>query len=156
MVSFLDRDVVVQRLFRPRKEENGPLTSAQPVAFVVATGIKVWGYLHPLSATSSLVLLFHGNGELAVEYQRLTPLFAQSGLSLLVMDYRGYGASDGAPSTTHLLLDAVTILDAVPQLLAEQQLRPRNIFVMGRSLGSAAACELAFRRGTEMDGLIIR
>ncbi|HEY6346037.1 MAG TPA: alpha/beta fold hydrolase [Bryobacteraceae bacterium] len=129
--------------------------SSQRLVVVVDPGVRVYGHLHMAGETAPLLLLFHGNGELAADYTRLAGLLTQVGFSLFVVDYRGYGMSEGDPSTSHLLGDAVTIFDALPELVANHDSRPKQIFVMGRSLGSAAACELAFLRGREMAGLII-
>ena len=112
----------------------------------------MYGYLYAARDAGPLLLFFHGNGEIAADYSRLASLFTEVGLSLLVMDYRGYGNSDGQPTTSHLLQDAVTIFDALPAFMPRY---PKKPFVMGRSLGSAAACELAQRRSDKIAGLVV-
>jgi alpha-beta hydrolase superfamily lysophospholipase len=102
-----------------------------------------------------MLLLFHGNGELAGDYDQFAELFTELGISLMVMDYRGYGVSDGCPSTSNLLEDAVTVVDALPSLFKQHACRPERVFVMGRSIGSSAALEVAHRRGNKIAGLII-
>jgi alpha-beta hydrolase superfamily lysophospholipase len=155
MPPFPDQDVVSRVLFHPRKESGNVSHGARSVAVTVEPDLKVCGYLHLAGSTTRLLLLFHGNGELAADYHHVGSLFTQMGCSLLVMDYRGYGNSDGEPSTIHLLHDAVTIFDALPEILTQHGSQPERTFVMGRSLGSAAACEIASRRSEKLAGLII-
>ena len=152
MTPYLDRHDVLQMLFYPRKETGPPPDAAQRISVSVEVGVRVYGYLYPAQDAGPLLLFFHGNGEIAADYSRLASLFAAARLSLLVMDYRGYGISDGQPTTSHLLQDAVTIFDALPAFTLRY---PKKPFVMGRSLGSAAACELAQRRSEKIAGLVV-
>jgi pimeloyl-ACP methyl ester carboxylesterase len=72
-----------------------------------------------------------------------------------VVDYRGYGTSDGFPTCSNLLSDAVTVFDAVQEIFEGQALAPLRLYVMGRSLGSAAAIEVAAGAGDALNGLIV-
>jgi alpha-beta hydrolase superfamily lysophospholipase len=152
--AFLDQDGVVRTLFYPRRELRSPGGDAQLVSVMVDAGVVVYGHFHLADPAAPVLLFFHGNGEIASDYDPLAGCFNRVGLSLLVMDYRGYGISDGEPSTSNLFRDAVTIFDALPHLLASR-CRSTQIFVMGRSLGSAAALELADQRGKSVAGIII-
>ena len=154
-MPLLDRDEFTRILFYPRREEHGIKTSGQPVSIQVAPGVCVGGYLHTPNERSPLLLFFHGNGEIAADYDFVAQAFTNLDLSFLVMDYRGYGTSDGRPSTSSLLCDAVTIFDALPVQLGRFGCCPPRVFVMGRSLGSAAALEIADRRGNRLAGLIL-
>jgi hypothetical protein len=74
---------------------------------------------------------------------------------LLAIDYRGYGVSDGTPTASNVLSDAVTVFNAVGGILESHGLSPERLYVMGRSLGSAAAIEVALHAGEQLAGLII-
>jgi pimeloyl-ACP methyl ester carboxylesterase len=74
---------------------------------------------------------------------------------LLVTDYRGYGTSGGTPASTHLLSDAVILFDSLPRTLEDHGLAPSRLYAMGRSLGSAAAIEVARNAGDRLAGLIV-
>ena len=65
------------------------------------------------------------------------------GASWLLMDYRGYGQSDGAPSEKALVADALSLYDHAVQLPGTDA---KGIYVFGRSLGSGAAVFLASER----------
>jgi hypothetical protein len=154
---LLDRPEVVRVLFHPRPEAEWLRASrgVRPVAFEVEAGIYVGGRLHPAGAEAPLLLFFHGNGEIAADYDDLAPWYRRLGISLLVVDYRGYGASSGRPTGSHLLADAVEVFEGLGELMVEEGLVPARVYVMGRSLGSAAAIEVAWRAGDRLAGLIV-
>ncbi len=94
------------------------------------------------------ILYFGGNGE-RIEYNRdaFATLFPGRGVYLLA--YRGYGASDGAPSEAVLVPDALALFDHVQSRHPDQ-----NIAVIGRSLGSGIASQVAAQRPVERLALI--
>jgi pimeloyl-ACP methyl ester carboxylesterase len=100
------------------------------------------------------ILFFHGNGEVVSDYDEISPFYHQKGLNLVVADYRGYGVSSGIPTLTDLAQDAHDIFKQVRQDLSRRNLR-KDLWVMGRSLGSISAFELAYHYQDEIKGLII-
>jgi len=70
------------------------------------------------------------------------------GVSWLLIDYRGYGASAGKPSAKALIADAILWYD-----YAVGELHAKRIFAFGRSLGSGVAVALAARRA--LAGVIV-
>jgi pimeloyl-ACP methyl ester carboxylesterase len=89
-----------------------------------------------------VALYFHGNGgALSVSGDRITQL-AEMGFSVLAVDYRGYGGSTGEPTETGLHLDADATYDEAMRL----GFGPDHIILLGESLGSGVALELASRR----------
>ena len=155
--ALLDRPEVARILFHPRSE--GPWVgggAGKPVSVTVADGVSVGGWLFPAQAPEAPVIVhFHGNGEIAAEYADIAQVYNQLGLALLAFDYRGYGASTGQPTASALIADAAVCFDAVPGLVEAAGLAPSATFVMGRSLGSAAALEVADIRQDRLAGLII-
>jgi hypothetical protein len=125
------------------------------VALEVEPGVLLGGRLYPAEPEAPVLLFFHGNGEIAADYDDIAPLYQRLGLNLLVMDYRGYGASSGRPTVFNLLADAVTIFASLTDLLAGYGLSPARLYVMGRSLGSAPAIEIARQAGEQLAGLIV-
>jgi len=75
-------------------------------------------------------------------------------MNFLATDYRGYGRSTGSPTVTSMLSDAHIIFDTAKEWLDKAE-HTGPLFIMGRSLGSAAAIELASSRSEEISGLII-
>ncbi len=100
------------------------------------------------------ILFFHGNGEVVSDYDEIAPLYHRRGINLVVSDYRGYGGSNGVPTLTDLVRDAHVLLREVKKELSKRGLRS-DLSIMGRSLGSISALELAYRYPDAARGLII-
>jgi len=82
---------------------------------------------------------FHGNGEVVSDYvPDMAEEFAKLGVNVLFAEYRGYGASTGAPALGAMLDDAAAVLTASGEA-------PANVVLFGRSIGSLFAIELAAR-----------
>ncbi len=156
-MNLLDQPQILRVLFHPRRESlHAHLPpNARQVAVKVEPGLTVGGRLYPAAPTAPAILYYHGNGEIAADYDGLAPLYVRMGITLLVIDYRGYGTSDGQPSARALLADAVTAFDDAGRIFADNGLAPAQLYVMGRSLGSAAAIEVALHAGEGLAGLIV-
>ena len=153
----LDHPEVLRVLFYPRPD-YGRISAAPNLHLVsveVEPGIAVGGRLYPAAPEAPAILYYHGNGEIAADYDDIASLYTQLGITLLVMDYRGYGTSGGTPTAGNLLTDAVTAFDALGRIFKDHNLVPSRLYAMGRSLGSAAAIEVALHAGDQLDGLII-
>ncbi|MBD3894723.1 alpha/beta hydrolase [Halomonas sp. ML-15] len=86
------------------------------------------------------LLFFHGNaGNISHRLESIAQ-FQRLGLSVLIIDYRGYGRSEGRPSEEGTALDARA---AWQWLRDDAGLATDEIVVFGRSLGAAVAAELA-------------
>ncbi len=88
----------------------------------------------------AVVLFLHGNaGNIAGRTDFLRSL-RDLGLTVLALDYRGYGRSDGSPSEAGLMDDART----ARRWLAERaKVREADIVLWGESIGTAVAVDLA-------------
>jgi hypothetical protein len=152
---LLDRPEINSLIFYPRPDFSPqPPPKAEDRLFPVADGTLIGGRFYLTKPEDPQVIFFHGNGEIASDYDEAGPLFNQYGLNFLALDYRGYGKSQGTPTVGNLLQDALDVFDQVLQWCREKS-RPGLIFVMGRSLGSAPAIEIASRRQEMIKGLII-
>lgn len=158
----LDHPNILAALFHPRREPPGwrPPEGTRDHLIPVADGTaggnptKVGARFHIAGSTAPNLLFFHGNGEIVADYDDIGQAYAQAGINLLAVDYRGYGRSDGSPTATTMLADSREIFIWIRQWLqAEGHQGP--LAVMGRSLGSAAALELAATWPTAIAALII-
>lgn len=122
--------------------------AVEEVALRAADGTRVHAWHVRAAPGAPLVLYFGGNAE---EVSWMLDVIgdpragATPGVSWLLLDYRGYGASEGAPSETALVADARMLFDhAHAQSDGERRARP--VFAFGRSLGSGVAVALAASR----------
>lgn len=86
------------------------------------------------------VLFLHGNAGNISHRLSSIEIFHQLGLSVFIIDYRGFGASLGSPSVSGTLLDAQAAWDWLRQV---KGLSAEQIIIFGRSLGGAVACAQA-------------
>lgn len=151
----LDRPEILRVLFYPRPEWGYPESGAfEPVLIPVEGDVVVGGRFHAGRREGANLLFFHGNGEIVADYDDLAPLFTRLGLNFLAVDYRGYGRSSGTPTLSAMLDDSHAVFAFVRDWLKSRgHTGPR--IVMGRSLGSAPALELASRHAGEIDGLVV-
>lgn len=137
----------------PRYQIHTPATSPEsspPFDRIwLRTGFgKVEAWFLPASRTGKTrtgpALIFaHGNAELIDHWVDEFAGFASSGLAVLLVEYPGYGRSQGHPSQKTIRITFETAYD----LLAKRpDVDPSRIVLMGRSLGGGAACELAKTR----------
>ena len=118
-------------------------------------GTRLHGWYFPQAPTEPagtnalVVLLCHGNAG-NISHRLLTcRALLESGVGVLVFDYRGYGRSQGHPSEEGTYRDA----EAAYDWLRAKGFNSSQIVVFGESLGGAVAAELALRRPVR--GLIL-
>jgi hypothetical protein len=139
----LDQPAVAAALFYPRQDTVPPPAGARDHRIEVEPGV-VLGVRSFLTADPAVVnlLFFHGNGEVVADYDEVGPQYNAQGINFLAVDYRGYGQSTGAPTVSAMVQDAHRVLHWVLAWLAGED-RTGHLVVMGRSLGSVSAIELA-------------
>jgi pimeloyl-ACP methyl ester carboxylesterase len=103
-------------------------------------------------ADAKVILYFHGNDGNVSTSIGATALLRELGYAVLVVDYRGYGESDGVfPKEATIYEDAEAALAA---LVDRWLVKPRDVYVYGHSLGAAVAIDLAAKH-PELGGLIV-
>ena len=86
------------------------------------------------------ILFLHGNaGNISHRFEKLA-VFRELGADVFIIDYRGYGRSEGTPDEQGTYLDAQAAYEHLTKTLKRE---PRTIIVYGESLGSAVAVDLA-------------
>ena len=111
----------------------------QDVSIKTADGVTLHGWFI-VGQSSQVLLFFHGNaGNISHRLDSIRQ-FQNLGLSVLIIDYRGYGQSGGRTTERGIYYDA----DAAWRYLTENRGIPANdIVIFGRSLGASAASRLA-------------
>jgi pimeloyl-ACP methyl ester carboxylesterase len=122
------------QIYFPVGESDAP--GAQPLVVATAdAAIKVWTVQR---AGRVALLYFGGNAEdVGASIGRFAD--RMPAISHYFVNYRGYGGSTGRPSEQALVDDAVLLYDRLRSAYEE-------IFVVGRSLGSGVAVQLASER----------
>jgi len=119
-----------------------PPRPVEEIAFATADGPQVRGWLAPArpGGPAPLIVYYGGNAE-DVTGQAFEPWPAEWALALI--NYRGYGASEGRPSERALCADALVVLDA---LARRPDVDPARVVLVGRSLGTGVATQVAGQR----------
>jgi fermentation-respiration switch protein FrsA (DUF1100 family) len=162
--SVLDRPEILMFLFHPRPEPKPTrFSSTSPDSisaferdFLIPVGqdIVVGARFHIAEKSGCNILFFHGNGEIVADYDDLGEQYVNMGINFLAADYRGYGRSTGNPTVTAMMRDCHIIFEFVKDWLQKNNFTG-PLIVMGRSLGSASALELAASYADQLDGMII-
>ena len=114
-------------------------SSVEEIWLETDDGLRIHGLHVKRAGAVAELLVFHGNaGNL---YDRLDNVayLVQTGFNVLILDYRGYGKSDGTPSEEGLYADG---LAAYRHLTERLEVSPERVVLFGRSLGSTVAIEL--------------
>jgi pimeloyl-ACP methyl ester carboxylesterase len=156
--AALDDPTISMNSFYPRRQWTPTPDGAEDHSITVATGVDGKGSLScrffPAGPNNPTILFFYGNGETAVDYDGIAPLYNRIGVNFFVADYRGYGRSDGFPAFSTMLADSEKVLGWLSSMLETRGYASR-IFVMGRSMGRHPAFELAVNFRDRLNGLII-
>jgi pimeloyl-ACP methyl ester carboxylesterase len=105
-------------------------------------GTRLHGLLFPADSAKGLIFYLHGNGGALDSWGDAAPTYTRLGYSVFMLDYRGYGKSEGRISSQAQLLADVQA--AYQQLLPE--FAESRITILGYSLGTGAAAWLAARQ----------
>jgi pimeloyl-ACP methyl ester carboxylesterase len=154
--SLFDRPEILMALFHPRPEWSFNIApkGVETLMVPVERDVDIQAQVHLASPKAPNIVFFHGNGEIAADYQEIAPFYTDRMINLIVVDYRGYGRSSGTPTVSAMMKDGRTIFSFFKNWFVEKQLTGKLI-IMGRSLGSAPALEIAHCHQDELDGLII-
>lgn len=152
--SALDDPSISMNSFYPRQSWTPTPDGVQDYTINVGDDIGLSCRFFPAGSDSPTVLFFYGNGETAVDYNTIAPLYNQIGVNFFVVDYRGYGKSSGTPAFTAMLSDANIVLESMGIVLGASGYNG-PVYVMGRSMGRHSAFELAAKDNPAISGVII-
>jgi len=98
-----------------------------------------------------VILYLHGKGKNISANAKHANRLMRMGFSVLLIDYRGYGRSEGGfPSESSVYKDAQTAWD----YLVQKGYQPNQIMIYGHSLGGAIAIDLAIKHPDAL-GMIV-
>jgi len=134
-------DAAPGQLGRPFEDVFVPVEHGQRV--------NAW-YFPAQSNSAPVILVCHGNAGNISHRLDLGALLLQAGAGVLLLDYRGYGRSDGRPGEENTYRDA----QAAYHWLLGKGIAATNIIGYGESLGGGVVSELAVRE--KLGGLILQ
>ncbi|HXE74886.1 MAG TPA: alpha/beta hydrolase [Candidatus Xenobia bacterium] len=136
-------------IFFPEPSRPSDLTPAQAgvevedVFITTSDAVRIHAWWATGENATRTVLYFHGNaGNLSLRLPNIGWL-QQLPANVLAVDYRGYGKSEGKPTEEGVYRDAEAAYD---YLVGERKIPPEQIVVLGQSLGSAVAVDVASKR----------
>jgi hypothetical protein len=122
--------------------------------FTAADGVGLHGWFFPADTNSTrrhlVVLHCHGNGGNISHRLDVADALLETGVNVLLFDYRGYGRSAGRPSENGTYLDA----RAAHAWLRARGFAAKHLIAFGESLSGAVATELALRE--PVGGLVLQ
>jgi len=124
--------------------------NVQEITISTEDQVNITSLYLPSAGSEKLLIYFHGNaGNI---YHRLSDLqqLQSFGVNVIGVSYRGYGKSEGSPSEAGIYLDGKAVYQ---HAIERMEFSASNIIILGRSIGSTAAVDLA--QGKELHGLIL-
>lgn len=140
-------------MYLPDKTHYRPgdvgLTDTSEVFIETADGERLQAWYSAPGKNRPVVIYLHGNaGSIAGRADRLAFL-QQHRLGVLLVSFRGYGASTGSPSQAGLVNDGLAAYD----WLVAKGAAEKDIVILGESLGTGVATKVAIRR--KVAGLVL-
>jgi fermentation-respiration switch protein FrsA (DUF1100 family) len=122
--------------------ESVGISGASVETLTTADGEKIILWHAPAKPGMATILYFQGNaGEIGDRPLRFN-YYHSRGFGVAYLSYRGFGGSSGSPSETGLIADA----NAAYDWLVSRGVEPGRIALLGESLGSGVAVQLAAKR----------
>jgi len=122
---------------------------AEEVWLACEDGVRIHGLWWGEPADRPAILFLHGNAQDVYSWSLVREDLAAMDCRLLLIDYRGYGKSEGEPFESGLYMDGRAALAWMEQA----GVAPADTVIFGKSLGGGVACEIA--RGRELAGLVL-
>ncbi len=132
--------------------------AAEDVWLATSDGVRIHGWYVTASVAPGgagglaagdsgvpVILFFHGNGGNLTDRIEKLQLLTSLSADVFIIDYRGYGRSEGKPNEPGIYMDGDA---AYKHLTAGRGVAAERVIVFGESLGGAVACEIAARYPT--------
>ena len=130
-----------------------PPSGGEDVWLTTGDGYRLngWFFESAIQPSTATIIFFHGNSGNISSVGWLGQWFAARGFNALLVDYRGYGASEGEQGSEWDLYEDGNA--AVAFVIKEKGVRPEKIVLYGTSLGTTVVADVGSRR--QVGALII-
>ena len=112
----------------------------QDIEFLTEDNVRLHGWFIPNKKATATVLFFHGNAGNISHRLDSIEIFNRMELNVFIMDYRGYGQSEGKITENGTYRDAEAAWKYLNDTLG---INEKKIIIFGRSLGASIATRLA-------------
>jgi len=147
----LSEHSILNNIFFPRKIST---KDSKDFLIQIDSEVKINARFFLKDSSLPNILFYHGNAEIANDYNDISTIYNNYGFNFIAIEYRGYGLSSGQPSINTFNDDCVYTFDSVCCQLKKINYTG-NTLVMGRSLGSAAVCSILRKRSSSINACII-
>jgi abhydrolase domain-containing protein 13 len=129
------------------------------VALQAADGVKLhaWMIKAPLDSTRApTIVFFHANaGNIGFRLPLAKSFVDGVNCNVFMLEYRGYGNSEGIPSEDGIILDASAAMKWIEENANAGKLNAKRVFLFGQSLGGAVAIQTAVNHPHAIAGVIL-
>ena len=133
----------------PRDYPRGALPGFRSIETRTGDGLRLAALYRPAGPGRRTIVFFHGNGDNLAGAAEATRGLAAGGNGVLLVEYRGYAGNPGSPGEAGFYSDGEAAMD----WLAGTGVAPSQIVIIGNSIGSGPATEMAVRH--PVAGLIL-
>jgi uncharacterized protein len=130
-----------QMIYAPQGKMAAPPADYKFVETRTTDGLTLRAAYREAQDGKPTLLFFHGNGDSIAGADAATRMLTDAGYGALLIEYRGYGGNPGSPSEQGFYRDG----EAAIKWLATEGIVPKNIIIIGNSIGSGTATEMALR-----------
>ncbi|WP_312335913.1 alpha/beta fold hydrolase [Sphingobacterium sp.] len=135
-------EVLEQQLFPGKKMQDSSFNfkgKFDEKFILTADNIKLHGLLFKADSSKGLIFYLHGSNGALDTWGKIANIYTDNGYDLFMLDYRGYGKSEGKVTDEKILYrDVQTVYEQLTQHYPEDQ-----IILIGQSMGTALASTLA-------------
>ncbi len=153
LVHFGAQAIQQRLLYAPDTRRTSPADAGLPDVeereLVMRDGTRILTWWGAAKTSRPTLLYFHGNGGSFVTRSERIRKYMTHGYGVVMMTYRGFGGSGGAPSEKANVSDAKEVYDAV----RASGMPANQIVLYGESLGSGIAVQVASEK--DVAGLIL-
>ncbi len=105
----------------------------------------------PQSDPEATIFVFHGSGSKVANWTKLLKPLLEDGYQLFLMEYRGFGGSEGHATHEAVVADAH---QAFLYLIGREDVKGKPVLILGQSYGGQLAINVAARYPQEVDALV--